>query len=38
VPSGTTVTVLGEPLAGEEKRAVIAEILLREGETVREVK
>jgi hypothetical protein len=38
VLKGTTVSVLGEPLPGEEQRAVIAEIALREGETLREVK
>jgi hypothetical protein len=38
VLKGTIVSILGEPLPGEEQRAVIAEIALREGETVREVK
>jgi hypothetical protein len=38
VVKDTAVSILGEPLPGEEKRAVIAEIALREGETVRELK
>lgn len=37
VLKGTTVTILGEPEPGQEARAVVVEIGLREGETVREV-